>query len=623
LSHRSVSRRHAEIVNNPEGFIVKDLESKNGTYLNGKRITAPTPISEGDVLTIGRVEFVFLSEKSESDRDQTLMTEQFLSDSPLDSDIEDITKASISAVTLSAVRLGPDILHREKTDRLRNRIRQMAGLTTTLRESTRRAHFESVLASKILEMFPQAKRCLIIITGSHSSLSVRAAAFRSADDGDFVKISKTIIHHVIDRSQSILSVDTKEESDFNEVESVAEADILSFICAPLLGEKSALGVIFLDVLADEECFTDEDLMFLTVIANQVALAMENTRLVERLGLDRDRLLEENKRLRESEEAGFYFEDIIFTSQKMKTVLKHTQKIARTDSSVLILGERGTGKELIAKAIHYNSLRKDFSLEIVNCAAISHDLIESELFGYEKGAFTGADKDKPGLFEIANYGTLFLDEIGDLPLSAQAKFLRSVENGQIRRLGGTKDLEVDVRIIAATNKDLKKEVDEGRFRADLFDRLNVAVINLPSLSERKEDILALADHFIKKLKKKMNKDVVGLSDGALNILYLYDWPGNVRELKNVIEKAMIDVQGDTILPSHLPTDITKECVEIDSYKGQGKLFEAENALKRAMITETLHRVQGNKSKAAEELGVSRAGLRKMMLALGLGNDIGKQ
>jgi Nif-specific regulatory protein len=616
LSHDSVSRRHAEIIRRPEGVIVNDLGSKNGTFLNGKPIAAPTAISLGDILTIGRVEFVVQSEEFAQVSDQMFETEQFLSDSPLGSPIEDITRASISAETLSIVRQREEKPAREEAGpRLQKRIKLIAELTTTLRLETGHAHFESSLTSKILDMFPQAKRCMIIIKGSHGDLSLRAAAFCDSDASNHVKISKTIIHHVLEQSQSILSIDTQEEVDFVEAESVFETGILSFICAPFLGKEGSFGVIYLDVLADVECFSDEDLVFLTVIANQVALAMENTQLVERLGLDRDRLLEENRRLREAEAAGFHFDSIIFNSQKMKAVLKHTQKVAQTDSSVLILGDRGTGKELIANAIHYNSLRKDQPFEIVNCAAISHDLMESELFGHEKGAFTGADKTKPGLFELANHGTLFLDEIGDLPLPAQAKFLRAVENGQIRRLGGTKDMEVDVRIIAATNRDLKKEAAENRFRADLYDRLNVAVIRLPSLSERKEDILILADHFIKKLRKKMNKDVVGLSDDALSILYQYDWPGNVRELRNVIEKSMIDVQGDIILPSHLPTDITKICIEFDKYKREGKLTEAENALKKEMINDALSRFNGNKTKAAEALGISRAGLRKMMQSLG--------
>jgi Nif-specific regulatory protein len=533
-----------------------------------------------------------------------------------------MTRASISAETLNIVSQRTEKPAREKTGRLQNRIKLIAELTTTIRHAAGHSHFESELAAKIIKMFPQAKRCMIILKGSRDDLSVPAAAFRSPDTGNHVKISKTIIHHVLEQAHSILSIDTREESGYIEAESIIEAEILSFICAPLIGEKGSFGAIFLDVLADVECFSDEDLMFLTVIANQVALAMENTQLVEHLGLDRDRLLEENKRLREAEAASFCFDNIIFSSPKMEAVLNRTQKVAHTDSSVLILGERGTGKELIANAIHYNSSRKEKPLEIVNCAAISHDLIESELFGHEKGAFTGADKTKPGLFETANHGTLFLDEIGDLPLGAQAKFLRAVENGQIRRLGGTKDMEVDVRIIAATNKDLKHEVTENRFRADLYDRLNVAVIKLPSLSERKEDILTLADHFVKKLKKKMNKDVVGLSDDALNILYRYDWPGNVRELKNVIEKSMIDVQGDIILPSHLPTDITRGCIEFDRYKGEGKLSEAENVLKREMILDALRRFKGNKSKAAIDLGISRAGLRKMMKSLGMENDLGK-
>jgi Nif-specific regulatory protein len=623
LSHNSVSRRHAEIVKKTEGYTIIDHDSKNGTYINGKRITAPTVISSGDTLMIGRVDFLVESEEYSSDKDQTYITEQYLSNLPLDSQIDDMTKTSIEAATLQLVSQKSAKPSPVNAELLYLQIKQIAEITAVIREVSGQVRFESELASKILKMFPQAKRCMIIIKSSEGILTVRAAAFRSIESSDHVKISKTIINHVLEQEKSILSADAQQESYFSEEGSIAEADIHSFICAPLIGAKGPFGVIFLDVKAEVECFIDLDLTFLTVIANQVALAIENVQLVEHLGHDRDRLLEENIRLRDAEAAGISFEKIIFSSPKMKDILAHTKKVSLTDSSVIILGERGTGKELVAHAIHYNSPRKDKPFEIVNCASIGHELVESELFGHEKGAFTGADKAKPGLFEIANNGSLFLDEIADLPLRTQAKLLRAVENGQIRRLGGTKDIKVDVRVIAATNRDLKKEVEENRFRADLYDRLNVAVILLPSLSERKEDILTLANHFREYFRKRMNKDVRGFSADVWNILYQYDWPGNVRELRNVVEKAMIDVQGDTILASHLPAEITKVSIEVDRYRRVGKLSDAEAALKREMIIEALQQSQGNKSKAAETLGVSRAGLRKMMHSLGLENDFGKR
>jgi len=623
LTHNSVSRRHAEIIKKPEGYIIIDHNSKNGTFLNGTPVKGPTVISPGDILMVGRVDFLVQSEEFSSDEEKNIITEQLLSDSPPSSQIEDMTKTSIEAETLKLLSRKAKAPPGIKTERLRNQVKLISEITSTIRDSSGQIHFESELASKILKMFPQAKRCMIILRTPEDILTVRAAAFQSVEDSDHIKISKTIINHVLEQAQSILSADAQQESYFSEEGSIAEADIHSFICAPLIGDKGPFGVIFLDVLAEIECFSDEDLMFLTVIANQIALAMEHARLVEQLGLDRDRLLEENIRLRETETPGLSFENIIFSSPKMKDVLTHTQKVSRTDSSVIILGERGTGKELVAHAIHYDSPRKDKSFEIVNCASIGHELVESELFGHEKGAFTGADKAKPGLFEIANHGTLFLDEVADLPLRTQAKLLRAVENGQIRRLGGTKDIKVDVRIIAATNRDLKNEVEENRFRADLYDRLNVAVIRLPSLSERKEDILTLANHFREYFRRRMNKDVRGFSADSWNILYQYDWPGNVRELRNVVEKSMIDVQGDTILPLHLPAEITTMFVDVSKYKRGGKLSEAEAVLKRELIMEALQKSRGNKSKAAEILGVSRAGLRKMMHSLGLENDFGKR
>ncbi|MBN1222109.1 MAG: sigma 54-interacting transcriptional regulator [Candidatus Aminicenantes bacterium] len=623
ISHRSVSRTHAEIIKTPDGFIIRDLDSRNGTYVNSERIQSETPIFPRDVLMIGNTEFFVQTEEYVPEIIHKRKTEEFLSESPLESDISKITRASIEAETLDVSTPAGDDQTPISESLLRSQIKLIADLTSTIRHAASLSDFESRIAGQILKMFPKAKRCLIILKSMDAVLSVRAAAFASEGSEKSVKISKTVINHVLEQSRSILSTDTMHESPFEEAESIAEAEIHSFICAPLLGKDEPVGAIFLDVIDSMEHFSEEDLTFLTVIANQTALAIENSQLIECLGLDRDRLLEENTRLRVSESAGFDFEDIVFSSPKMKAVLEHTRKVARADSSVLVLGERGTGKELVAHAVHFNSGRRDEPFVIVNCAATQNELVDSELFGHERGAFTGADKTKPGLFEVADRGSLFLDEIGDLPLGTQAKLLRAVENGQIRRLGGTKDMDVDVRIIVATNKDLKTEVAAKRFRPDLYDRLNVAVIKLPSLSERKEDILPLANHFLRHLSIKMNKRVTGFSAEALNILFRYDWPGNVRELRNFIERAMIEVKGETVLASHFPADIARVYAgEFEGYKRIGKLSDAEAALKREMIIETLQKTRGNKSRAAEILGVSRAGLRKMMAALSFSNDFGK-
>ncbi|BBB31984.1 two-component system, NtrC family, response regulator PilR [Thermotomaculum hydrothermale] len=283
-------------------------------------------------------------------------------------------------------------------------------------------------------------------------------------------------------------------------------------------------------------------------------SIDELRLIVKRTLDVRRLKKENILLKTQ-----VFQDVkeiglIGESEKIKKVVNLVKKVAPTDATVLITGESGVGKELVAKAIHLNSLRKDNKFLSLNCAALPETLLESELFGYEKGAFTGAEKDKPGLFEMANKGTLFLDEIGEMPLQMQAKLLRVLQDFKIRRLGGREDISVDVRIICATNRDIEKEVKEGKFREDLYYRINVFHIPIPPLRERRSDIPILLNYFVDKFSRKLGIKKPNVSKEFLNYLENYHFPGNVRELENIVERALTIMEGDTLLPSHLPEKI---------------------------------------------------------------------
>ncbi len=299
--------------------------------------------------------------------------------------------------------------------------------------------------------------------------------------------------------------------------------------------------------------------------------------------------------------------IIGRSGKMKEVMDKVKKVAPTKSTVLLLGESGTGKELLARAIHFLSPRKDHLFVPINCAAIPRELLESELFGHEKGAFTGAASRKIGKFELANKGTVFLDEISELELSLQAKLLRVLQDQVIERVGGTTQIQVDVRIIAATNADLYKRVKEGRFREDLYYRLNVFPIEIPPLRERREDIPALAEHFVKKYAKQMKIPEKGISKEAMEVLLDYLWKGNVRELENTIERAMILAEGDMILPEHISLFKIERPSEDELIPMDGSLEEtAKAALRYAesrRIRRALENNRWNKTRAAEELKVS--------------------
>ena len=333
-------------------------------------------------------------------------------------------------------------------------------------------------------------------------------------------------------------------------------------------------------------------------------------LIER-ALEIKRLKEENIRLKKDLNKCYCAPNIIGESAEMKKVFSLIEKVSVSDSTVLILGESGTGKELVATTIHYQSNRKGRPLIKVNCAALPEGLIESELFGHERGAFTGAVKRKPGRFELANGGTIFLDEIGDLPLSTQSKILRVIQERQFERVGGTVTLNVDVRIIAATNKDLEAEVKAGRFREDLFYRLNVIPIILPPLRERREDIPGLIEFFMDRYRKKLVKNV-RFSRHAVEMLLAYDYPGNVRELENIIERCVTLSIAEVIGKDELPSFITSDT------PGTKSLFLSDIAAdaEKGHIIRVLQTTQGNKTKAAEILGISRKTLWEKMNSYGI-------
>jgi len=315
--------------------------------------------------------------------------------------------------------------------------------------------------------------------------------------------------------------------------------------------------------------------------------------------------------KEKERKRFGLTNIIAESEKMKKILEMTEVVAQSETTIVLLqGESGTGKDLLAQSIHQMSRRQANAYLAINCSAIPENLLESELFGYEKGAFTDAKQQKKGLAELANEGTLFLDEISTLSLPLQAKLLRFLETQTLRRVGGLKDIEVDLRVIAATNQDLDLAAKENKFRRDLFYRLNVCPLYIPPLRERKEDILPLANHFILKDNLKFRKNIQGLEKQAEQLFLEYDWPGNVRELKNAIERAMIFEQGVFVSTKHLPIHLNEETSFSSSSfpsKPPGNSLKLEES-EKALLTQALKKAKGNKSRAAKMLGISRDTLR---------------
>ena len=332
-------------------------------------------------------------------------------------------------------------------------------------------------------------------------------------------------------------------------------------------------------------------------------------------IEEQRLKSENTTLKSKLRSTYRFENIIGVSGKMQEVFQKVQKVANSDATVILRGESGTGKELIARAVHFQSRRKNQHLVEINCASIPESLLESELFGHEKGAFTGAYRQKPGKFEVANKGTLFLDEIGDLPMSLQAKLLRVLQEKRFNRVGGVENIDVDVRLIAATNADLEQKMRDGLFREDLYFRLNVIPILIPPLRDRVEDIGPLTDHFIRKFVEKDNRRVRGISEEALQVMMGYDWPGNVREVENAIENAVVMCESDLITADDLPAYIkgrraVTQSPVIDSVLSNSDLSYKEKleACEREIIRQALMETRNNKTHAARTLGFTLRTLR---------------
>jgi Nif-specific regulatory protein len=374
-----------------------------------------------------------------------------------------------------------------------------------------------------------------------------------------------------------------------------EKEELSFICVPIKINHQTIGALSVD-RRYQDLNLDRDLGLLTIIASIIAQTVNNLLLIDR---EKDRLRDENLQLKGELKERYQVGNIIGSSSRMRQVFEMIQRVARSNATILIRGESGTGKELVANAIHYNSHRAHKPFVKVNLAALPETLVESELFGHERGAFTGALQRKQGRFELAQGGTIFLDEIGDLSPHVQLRLLRVIQEREFTRLGGTATLKADVRLIAATHRDLERAVADGLFREDLYYRLNVFPIYLPPLKERKSDIPLLAEFFLNKYAGEHQKPVKRLSHQALDLLTQYSWPGNVRELENVMERAVLVCDEDTILGVHLPPSLQGQ----EPGGGGFSLAHQVENLERELIAEALRQTRGNQSQAAQLLDTS--------------------
>jgi Nif-specific regulatory protein len=471
-------------------------------------------------------------------------------------------------------------------------------------------HDVATLQNKVLdavfEVAPADRAAVLLVGEGENSeeFSSVLGRYRQSGPDQPVQASRTILDQVIRERVAVMANEVTEDESYRAADSLVSPSVQSVLAAPIEAHGKLLGVIYLDASSPGVKFDNGLLQLVLALGNIAGLAMENAQYLEWLG-------GENRRLQQELSADH---GLVGESQAMRAVIDFISRVAARESTVLVWGESGTGKELVARAIHANSGRTDKPFVAINCAAITETLLESELFGHEKGAFTGAVAQKKGKLEAADGGTVFLDEIGELAVPLQAKLLRVLQEREFERVGGTRPIKVDIRLIAATNRDLKEAARTGSFRQDLFYRLNVVSLRMPALRERKEDIPLLANFFAVRFGEKVKRRVAGISAKARACLLRYQWPGNVRELENAIERAVVLGSTDLILAEDLPEAILEETAT----EGEPvtALHDGLRRAKKELIERAIEQAGGNYTEAAGILGVHPNHLFRLIRTLNL-------
>jgi transcriptional regulator with GAF, ATPase, and Fis domain len=588
LDDFAVSRKHCVFVSSDGRFLVRDMGSHNGTFVNGVAVEE-RELKHEDRIAIGGSVFQFAVQDSNRVPDTASIA---FADLPLRSGSAETSVVVGVSGEGENFKLAPERLSRD--------FGVLLMIATRLRGVKSAESLLWQLVGVLMEVIP-TERVAILLGETAATLEPGFAWDKIAGPGKPIQVSRTIVQRVMSGRRAILINDAPRVVNSTSVEAL---DVHSLLCVPLCTPEKQLGVIYMDCRKPGVCFDAGHLHLMSAIAGIAALALENTRFIEMLAL-------ENEQLKAEVRVQF---DMIGDGSGMQELYRFISKVAPTDSNVLIQGESGTGKELVARAIHRTSSRADKTFVAINCAAITETLLESELFGHEKGAFTGASAQKRGYLEVADGGTVFLDEIGELALPLQAKLLRVLQERELVRVGGTKPIKVDIRVLAATNRTLSEAVKEGKFREDLFYRLNVLSCQIPPLRKRREDIPLLAQHFVEKYGAKCARKIRGLTKEAVESLQRYDWPGNVRELENAIERAV--VLGST--PEILRDDLPESVLEVQSAaESTGTGYHDEVARrKKELILEALEKSDGNFTEAAKLLGVHPNYLHRLVRVLDL-------
>ncbi len=590
-----VSRRHCRLFREKDRFKIADLDSAHGTFVNGVPVKERV-LKHGDRVAVSDSLFLFVTN---IDRIAPGAPQEAMDNRQL------VTRTASRLRLEDALYLQPDggsaLL--APPARLARDLHVLMKLSTTIHALRDPRVIQERLLDLALEVVPaDHAACLLLGETTETFESVlcrgRTGASRPAH------IGREIALQVLRERTAMLSNDLLERQGPDGIHGETEARVGAVLCVPLAAADRAFGALYLDAEDPAARFDDEHLQLVTAMASVAAAALESARRLQWLE-------GEARRLQADVNASG---NIVGESPPMGEVQKFIAKVAPTDATVLIRGETGTGKELVARAIHANSPRANRPFVTISCGALSETLLESELFGHERGAFTGAVAQKQGRFEVADGGTVFLDEVGEIVPALQVKLLRVLQEREFERVGGTRPLKVDVRLIAATNRDLEEAVAKGAFREDLYYRLNVVSLKMPPLRERREDIPLLASHFVAKHGSHFNRPFVGLSAEARACLVGYDWPGNVRELENAIERAVVLGPGDVIRPEDLPESVLDSALP---NAGVVSVYHAaiREAKKQAAL-KALSRAKGNFTEAAKSLGVHPNHLHRLMRNLKL-------
>lgn len=591
VSNASVSRRHAQIEKQGDHFVLEDLDSLNGTFINDVPVKH-RELAHGDRVRVGDSQFLFL-----------------LYDDDVPSRSSDVRLEEKHVLSGSTMQFGfNDSLYLMARD-----LSALMKVSTTINAIRGVEDLQKTLLELLFEVVP-AQRGAVLLTDRTST----------SDNADFVSVfgldrllgaaqeitvSRTIAHRVLGEGVALLSANVLEEISPMSP-SLNETLPGSLLCVPLIMLGRTLGVIYLDTQEPNVRFDKDHLQLVSAIAAITAVAIENARHFEWLESENRRLL-----------ADVNIEhSMVGESSSMRQVYQIIAKVAPTDSTILISGESGTGKELAARAIHANSKRAQQPFMAVNCAALAESLLESELFGHEKGSFTGALGMKRGRLEIAQGGTVFLDEIGELAPPLQVKLLRVLQEHEFERVGGTRTMKTDIRLLAATNRDLEEAIAAGTFRQDLYYRLNVVQLEMPALRERREDIPLLANYFAGKHGEKCNRRVMGISPEAQARLLSYDWPGNVRELENAIERAVVLGSTELLLPEDLPEAVLEKESSFSPATTGTSYHDAVTKTKKEIILDAMDQMRGNITDAAKLLGVHPNYLHRLIRNLDIRSQL---